>query len=920
MYSLNGIKAQRRSTSLGEESGGFTQSRNRRNAKTPVQRRQSAPSLIISRALTMTKTAARETVSVILPESCPLVQSLLSPTRSLIHYGSAQLQMGLQRQERTLFLFTDLIIISKAKSPAHMKPKACVRVCEMWTACCMEEVCESPTSPDRSFVMGWPVHNCVATFSTPEQKEKWLTLIENRITEEKKKDDPKSIPLKIFAKDVGSCAYTKTVSVANTDRTTDVINTARQQLGLTGAVSDYQLWVCSGSDEPPYPLIGHEFPYSIQMRHMRQSRPTAVTPTYPSGALLPTDAHCQFILRPTTQNLTVEQRTVKRKRSIKRINWPFRRNSVSQLDGQLSSLTSSCPAIPTPGRLIGRPLGEVFKDRLPPPIMDMLVCLCKEGSKTHGIFRRSAGVAACRDLSEKLDCGYTDTLLSGESALVISSVFKHFLRNIPDSLLCEELYEQWLRVMEEHGEIEEERERTEHRIERVQRLLELLPKENLLLLKFVVAMLHHIQSNAEHNQMNSYNLSVCIAPSLLWGRKLQPQGEDTKKVCELVCFLIDNCSAVFGDDITTIFSGLSEEKSNSHENALLVQMADSCYSSLENELSTNLESMPQTLPNTQSTDSLITLSDSEDTDQSESDLEVESPFLPSRDRVFVAPARKPLSQLRRRSEPIIRHARSSLEVQSETRKASLDSSRMHEEENDEENGDEVFLPHSFQRLRLSPRERAVFQRRRRKRAPPLSLRLDDSRSSPMSIGTSTTGSSVSSLDSSFSQSSDDNAHIQLTLSSPQNSPPKQQFNSTFQKRTQHSITDTQKIVMKAGPQTVNDLAVPQSVFLSQSWVLTVHKATQTVDDTPANNTPVVGTHCWRCGNQALPPSVRGDCNEEVSLRSRHLYRSEVKRSGEENMLGSREMSLTGVERRRDWIMGSCQWSSEDVFLSEESYV
>ena len=37
-----------------------------------------------------------------------------------------------------------------------------------------------------------------------------------------------------------------------------------------------------------------------------------------------------------------------------------------------------------------------------------------------------------------------------------------------------------------------------------------------MLLRYVAALLHGIQGNAGHNQMTSFNLSVCIAPSMLW--------------------------------------------------------------------------------------------------------------------------------------------------------------------------------------------------------------------------------------------------------------------------------------------------------------------------------------------------------------------------------------------------------------------
>lgn len=65
------------------------------------------------------------------------------------------------------------------------------------------------------------------------------------------------------------------------------------------------------------------------------------------------------------------------------------------------------------------------------------------------------------------------------------------------------------------------------------RLLHLLPSENLLLLRHVIAVLHCIQGNAHDNQMNAFNLSVCIAPSMLWPpapSSPEMEGEAAKKV------------------------------------------------------------------------------------------------------------------------------------------------------------------------------------------------------------------------------------------------------------------------------------------------------------------------------------------------------------------------------------------------------
>lgn len=60
-----------------------------------------------------------------------------------------------------------------------------------------------------------------------------------------------------------------------------------------------------------------------------------------------------------------------------------------------------------------------------------------------------------------------------------------------------------------------------------------LPSENILLLKHVLAVLYNIQLHAEDNQMNAFNLAVCISPSMLWSpapNTPEMEGEGTKKV------------------------------------------------------------------------------------------------------------------------------------------------------------------------------------------------------------------------------------------------------------------------------------------------------------------------------------------------------------------------------------------------------
>ncbi|GLD64833.1 rho GTPase-activating protein 20-like protein [Lates japonicus] len=559
------MSPQQQQDSLGRGGG---QQENKRRMKSQSYRRQSAPSLVITKALTRSKTLSRESFLVpVCPETCPLVQSFLTGSdRSFLLHGHAQLKTGMQTQDRHLFLFNDILVIAKAKSANHFKQKAWICVCEMWTAGCMDEVCEGSTNPERSFVMGWPTCNCVATFSSAEQKEKWLSLLKSRIKEEKEREEPKTIPLRVYGKGINTFAVTKTLPVSNSDSTNEVIRLALQQFSIIGNVKDYQLWVISKRDNAPYPLIGHEFPFSIQMSHVRHTMSqggsaggrdaaAAAPPADRQKAMqveqLQVYKQCQFILKPRPaeplqqhESADLSQKPFKRRRSL--ITWAFWRGSSSHLNElSFAGVARGC--------LFSQPLSSVcVEDALPKPVMDMLAFLYHEGSWTRGIFRRPAGARAVRELRDSLDAGEFQLPLTRDHVFVIAGVFKDFLRSIPGSLLCCELHEEWMDVLEEEEEEDEQ-------VQDIQRMICRLPKGNALLLRYLLAVLHGIQGNEHENQMTSFNLSVCIAPSMLWppGAPCSPEveGEGTKKVCELVKFMIEHCQQILGEDPSSLFGG-----------------------------------------------------------------------------------------------------------------------------------------------------------------------------------------------------------------------------------------------------------------------------------------------------------------------------------------------------------------------------
>ncbi|XP_036751585.2 rho GTPase-activating protein 20 isoform X2 [Manis pentadactyla] len=585
--------------------------------KTLAERRRSAPSLILDKAL-QKRPSIKESPSASV-DTCAFLSSFVCSSRTLLIDGRAELKRGLQRQERHLFLFNDLFVVAKIKYNNNFKIKNKIKLSDMWTASCVDEVEEGNTNAMKSFVLGWPTVNFVATFSSPEQKEKWLSLLQRYINLEKEKDYPKSIPLKIFAKDIGNCAYSKTITVKNSDTASEVISMSLPMLGITGSGRDYQLWVNSGKEEAPYPLIGHEYPYGIKMSHLRdtvlltQGSKDSTTPSSLQEPFLmeqlPQEMQCQFILKPSrlaaAQQLSdSSQKTFKRRRSL--ISWAFWRGSSTHLDDLPMSPTS-----PTPGQLFGVPLPNICEnDNLPKPVLDMLFFLNQKGPLTKGIFRQSANVKSCRELKEKLNSG-VEVHLECESIFVIASVLKDFLRNIPGSIFSSDLYDHWVCVLDQGND--------EEKINTIQRLLDQLPRANVVLLRYLFGVLHNIEQQSSSNQMTAFNLAVCIAPSILWpstSSSPELENEFTKKVSLLIQFLIENCCRVFGEEIISLLGEVSV-RCDTRENASDTsgfQLNDSSYDSLENELNEDVDAPCSDLvrklgQGSRSMDSVLTLSD-----------------------------------------------------------------------------------------------------------------------------------------------------------------------------------------------------------------------------------------------------------------------------------------------------------------------
>ncbi|RXM93037.1 Rho GTPase-activating protein 20 [Acipenser ruthenus] len=325
----------------------------------------------------------------------------------------------------------------------------------------------------------------------------------------------------------------------------------------------------------------------------------------PDGALLleqlPWERQCQFILKPrpvARSHVRTDsfQKHIKRKKSL--IDWALRRGSSSPSGSQLGSPTS-------PRKLFGHSLPSICPSgKLPKPIMDMLCLLYHEGPSTMGIFRRSANAKTCKELKERLNSGDA-VQVEGESVFVAAAVITDFLRNIPGSILSAALYHKWMEAME--------RNNSEEKLEAIKRLVERLPEANVTLLRYLFALLHHIERRSEENQMTAFNLALCIAPNMLWlpvSTGPEEESRSTRKVAMLVQLLIEKAPAIFGEDIVSLFNKPHKDQLSSSEDALDGHSFQQQYSSDEFDSTFSEQEKPKTLNRKERDSFFLPLNDS----------------------------------------------------------------------------------------------------------------------------------------------------------------------------------------------------------------------------------------------------------------------------------------------------------------------
>ncbi|XP_014298945.1 rho GTPase-activating protein 20 isoform X2 [Microplitis demolitor] len=446
------------------------------------------------------------------------VPATKSSPRTFLLETPVQFTTGMQSQDRHLFLFSDLLLIAKARSGGNFKLKQTVKMSELWlTAGHIEDVAESNKSQETSFVLGWPTTNVVATFMTAAARDLWWGRLTELVREESLKEPPDTNIQVVYHDNDTNTEYCKTIMVSSEMTAATCVSLATRLLDLQGP---FQLWARTCADEAPYPLIGHERPFAIKLSNLRHTLSTEegfdLEHCNKSG-----HDTCHFILRPILKS-------------------PIKKNK-SKITGLLRRSLSLNPSI------FGVNLSRLDENGLPKPVLVMLQQLFAKGPFTQGIFRKSANVRIVRELRDQIESTGDSSCLEDAPIIAVAALLKDFLRSLPDPLLTSHLFPLWMASLE-----------SKNSVQTIKSILDRLPKANYTLLSHLVCVLHHIARRSKHNLMCASNLGVCCGPSLLWSSN--PTVNQSRAIPALTEMLIRHCEVLFGDAVTQLFG---EERSDS---------------------------------------------------------------------------------------------------------------------------------------------------------------------------------------------------------------------------------------------------------------------------------------------------------------------------------------------------------------------
>ncbi|XP_052457119.1 unconventional myosin-IXAa isoform X1 [Carassius gibelio] len=206
-------------------------------------------------------------------------------------------------------------------------------------------------------------------------------------------------------------------------------------------------------------------------------------------------------------------------------------------------------------RQFGVELSRLTNDeRAVPFVFEKLINYIEmHGLYTEGIYRKSGSTNKIKELKQGLDTDVNGMILDDYNINVIASVFKQWLRDLPNPLMTFELYEEFLRAMG----LQDKKEMTRG----VYSIIDQLSRTHLNTLERLIFHLVRIALQEETNRMSANALAIVFAPCILRCpdttdplRSVQDIGKTTACIELIICEQMNKYKARLKDISTLEFA------------------------------------------------------------------------------------------------------------------------------------------------------------------------------------------------------------------------------------------------------------------------------------------------------------------------------------------------------------------------------
>ena len=164
-----------------------------------------------------------------------------------------------------------------------------------------------------------------------------------------------------------------------------------------------------------------------------------------------------------------------------------------------------------------------------------------KGMDVEGIYRKSGASSLVQQVREGFERDPDGYNISDPDLDIhaVTSTLKQYFHKLPTPLITYKVYDNII----DSGEITS----YQVRVETLRRSLQDLPSVHYDVLVYLMLHLKRVAGHEKNNLMNSQNVAVVFAPTIMRPESLQREMSDYQKKNEVLRFFVENCEDVFVD-------------------------------------------------------------------------------------------------------------------------------------------------------------------------------------------------------------------------------------------------------------------------------------------------------------------------------------------------------------------------------------